>query len=323
MTAQPATIRELLRKLLVPMWLRPERALWDAHYLEALGRLLPGTLPAPSLELGCTDGVPTFVLLGGEFEDAFDDYDAVDTELGARGLDYFDRATPEEGDRRIARRPDRTFDVGVSWRSTQISRARRLDLYRSLHEVDHGGPLPMCGDGQFRTVLATNLFWESDVQLEASLAEIGRVLHPGGALLTILPDADQASHLLLERLRRGGEAWAARIDRGIADNSRRQARPLADWVAFLRSHGLEIRHHERFLPSTVSLVYQLGLRPMFPVLIDMYRRLRAASPEGLLDLKRHWMATVFDLLSPLCDPAALAAAGACPLWHAFKLGRAV
>lgn len=68
---QPTDFRRFLREYLNVYWLRPEVALWrTADALALSGFQFDG----PSLDLGCGDGVNSYIAVGGDFPLEFDDF---------------------------------------------------------------------------------------------------------------------------------------------------------------------------------------------------------------------------------------------------------
>jgi SAM-dependent methyltransferase len=316
-------IATLFRRLLTATWLRPERALWDAHELAAVGALLGGALPGPSLEYGCTDGVNTFILLGGEFAPAFDDYrDVLPPAAGTATTDYFDSVkAPDEATAAIQTPPGARFDLGVSWRESHLVKAARLQLYRETRCLPLGPSLGDLPRGHFATIWAPNIFWVEADELLPLLREMAARLRPGGRLLTIFPDAAQRGVLLGDFAEYLDPQWLADLDRGKYANLTRHARTLPEWDGVFAQAGLARRDHRPFLPLPVSQVYDIGLRPLFPAFMDIYETLRRASEADLLRVKAHWLETVYELMAPLCDTSWMTARGLPPLWHAFALER--
>ena len=60
-----------LRELLNVYWLRPETALWRSIDIEIMKDF---EINGKSLDLGCGDGVLSFIRAGGKFDITFDDY---------------------------------------------------------------------------------------------------------------------------------------------------------------------------------------------------------------------------------------------------------
>jgi hypothetical protein len=300
---------DLFRRLLVPLWLRPERALWEAHQLFAVREFLLNEFEQPSLEYGCLDGVLTFVLLGGEFSLEFDDYLelTVERHSGSQPApthrDYFDQCTTELDIRSmVARRPDPKFSVGISWKESHINKARRLDVYDELRLIDLGSPLAGVPTSTYRTIFAPMLFWLENDRLGTMFDELRRIVHPDGRVITIFPGEPQAQHSIYPTLSSIEPEWAKSIDRGIHENLTRSIRPLQGWDDFFNQHQWIIGRRSEFITPVINQIYQIGLRPMFPVMVNMYHRLRRASLPEWRDLKSHWIETVEHFLAPLCSP---------------------
>lgn len=324
-SAERAAVRgDLLRRLLTTNWLRPENALWYAHMLEAANRVLGHPIAAPALELGAMDGVATFVMLGGEFAPQFDIYSEVTwtkSSIHWQSLrdDYFNAASMDGAAPPVVRRPSQVIDVGINWKRAHVDKASRLDLYRRLIECDPNQPMTMLEDESFATIWAPNLYWMDN--LSGVLAELRRVLSRRGRLVTIVPDAVQLQHMIYRFADRADVEWLRDLDRGRYENTRRHARSADEWQAVFHGSGFGVTRHERFIPALVNQVYDIGLRPLFPVLMHMHESLRECSAEKLQALKDHWVETMGYFLRPLCDTAWMERIGGEYMWHVFELRR--
>jgi hypothetical protein len=153
------------------------------------------------------------------------------------------------------------------------------------------------------------------------LKELSRILQPGGRIVTIFPDTSQLKYLFFRFAEQANRSWLKDLDRGRYGNAARQARDFDSWTLLFEQSGLAVRKYERFLPSIVGEVYDIGFRPMFPVFMDVYETLREKSPDDLRRIKRHWMDTAFHFLSPLCEADWMDRMGLEKLWFVFELGR--
>ena len=68
---------DFLKAHLNVAWLRPESALWDAIASTIISKM---KLPPPTLDLGCGNGIFSFITAGGDFSIEYDWYKNVDTE---------------------------------------------------------------------------------------------------------------------------------------------------------------------------------------------------------------------------------------------------
>lgn len=320
-------VKDIFRRLLTPLWLRPERALWDAHELYAVRRML-GRFERPALEYGCTEGVNTFVMLGGEFAPEYDDYGDLlqdgGSEAGPRAAadaDYFRRFRPEV-QAAINTPAQASFDVGVSWRQAHLEKSRRLSIYDQLHLIELNDAMTPLYPRRFRTVWSPNLYWSEPERLEDVLFEHVKILDSDGRMLTIVPDRAQIEAELWSKLSFLPGDWRSAMDRNIAGNLTGNARSDAEWRTFFRRCGLEASDHAGFLPRLVGDIYQVGFRPMFPVFLQMYSLLKAGSAEDFLDLKQHWIETIYHFMAPLADLRWQESEGYPTLWHLYELRHA-
>ena len=74
----------------------------------------------------------------------------------------------------------------------------------------------------------------------------------------------------------------------------------ATWEGRFGAAGLQIESATPFVTPTHARIWDIGLRPIAPLLVKMTASL---SPENRLAIKREWVDLFIDLLSPICDPA--------------------
>ncbi|MCK4830748.1 methyltransferase type 11, partial [bacterium] len=140
-----------LKTLLNVYWLRPETALWRAIDLMQLSHY---EVTRPMLDLGCGDGIFSFIAMGGEFGPGFDMFRAVkDSREFFKGDDIYDYSTEELIKKDIVTPPRQKIDVGLDWKQNLLKKASELDLYELLVEHDANYPLPFA-DGQFDTIFS-------------------------------------------------------------------------------------------------------------------------------------------------------------------------
>lgn len=132
--------REVLQKRLFLHWLRPERALFGA-YAELHAPLDPA---GRSVELGCGDGLNTFLRLGGIPDRTFDYYSVLQSDVASgeyvRGMDVYD--VPVKEFCVVQKAPMVSLQEGVDYKEQLLARARTLGVYDGVRRHDLSQPLP-------------------------------------------------------------------------------------------------------------------------------------------------------------------------------------
>jgi hypothetical protein len=113
--------------------------------------------------------------------------------------------------------------------------------------------------------------------------------------------------------------WLEMLDRGRYTNSLRHSRNRDEWAAIFAAAGLRIARHQPFIPAAVARVYDIGLRPLFPVLMNLRETLQRCCPDDLPRLKQRWLETLTRHLLPLCDEAWQQRLSPGHAWHCFEL----
>ena len=252
MTAPTTTFNELLNAF----WLRPETALWREIDIRAMA---PFEFRSPSLDLGCGDGIFSFIRAGGGFDEGFDAFRAV------TGLDqFFDNvdvfdAFDESVNSAVTRRPRYEIDCGFDHKENLLRKAGQLGLYRDLKAGDANGPLPFPGQS-YNSVFSNIVYWLDDPQ--AAIVEIARILLPGGQACLMLPNRTLPEFSFYNQMyvKTGDPDWAflEKLDRGRFADNIRQARSGETWEAMFGNAGLSVAKHVSHMSKTVIQIWDIG-----------------------------------------------------------------
>ncbi len=279
-----------LRRFLNCYWLRPENAFWMSLRSQALGA---HSFEGPAIDLSCGDGVFSFLHAGGDFDCEFD----VFQEVGSLDLvrdafaDMFDHTSDYYGPQ-IVERPNWKIDIGTDLKPNMLLKACALDFYDSLVEHDNNTPMPFENES-FKTVHCNSAYWASNIEL--LMGEIARITQKGGrVLLSVKLDAireyTQNAHKAIL-----GQRWLDIIGRG-----RIESWPsLSDdetWKQRFKAAGLEIVSRTPFITRTHAYIWDIGLRPIAPLLVRMANNL---TPETRREIKLDWIDLLEELLAPL------------------------
>lgn len=291
--AEVTSRRERLVRFLEAYWLRPENAFWMTIRSELLSR---ARRAHPGLDLCCGDGVFSFLHGGGRLDPSWDVFQSVAglDRVRREHHDIFDHVD-EHFEPPILEPSQERFDVGCDAKAALLRRAAKLGNYDRLVEHDANEPLPFA-DGEFRHIYCNAIYWVR--RIDALLAELRRVTAVQGRItlqvkLTSLRDYTLEVHRerlgdeLLDILGRGRAAcWPSLADR-------------ATWESRFRRVGFEILSAEPFISRTQAHIWDVGLRPIAPLLIRMAN---ALSRESRAAIKRDWVNLLTDMLLPFCEP---------------------
>jgi len=292
-TTDPAALTsEKLRAFLRAFWLRPENAMWMTLRSDALAC---ASTPRYDLDLGCGDGVFSFIHAGGRIDPAFDVFHSVGSAGGNHGqrLDMFDHVD-EHYEPIVTGIPDTMIRTGTDLKPTLLAKACRLGVYEELVQQDLNDRLPF-PDESFETVYCNMAYWVRNV--DGLLAEMRRVTVSGGRVLL---------HVKLDAIRdctltkHGGMLGPKFLD--IIGRDRFDSWPtLTDqstWERRFRQAGLQIEQAIPLATTTHAHLWDVGLRPIAPLLIRMANGLH---PAERVSIKSEWVELFHTLAEPLCN----------------------
>lgn len=295
-------------------WLRPENAVWRELDIRAME---PFVFQSPSLDLGCGDGTFSFIRAGGRFDESFDVFQTVvNLDRFFENVDVFD-AFDESKEAPVTQPAGYAIDCGFDHKQNLLCKAATLGFYRELKCGDANAALPF-PDGSFRSVFSNIVYWLEDPQ--SVITEIARVLRPGGQACLMLPNTTLPEFSFYNQLyvKSSDPDWAflETLDRGRFAANIRQARSGSTWETMFKNAGLRVSRHRSHLSKTVVQMWDIGLRPLFPV---MRRLVDRVVPGELPAIKRDWVASLRLFLEPMVRMDARLGQGSEPAFHCYTV----
>lgn len=282
----------LLRRFVEAYWLRPENALWMTLRSLTL-RHVP--LARPSIDVSCGDGIFSFLHLGGVLDPAFDVFCSV------AGVDTRRRVSNDMFDHfetdylpPVWSVPAARIDVGEDCKASMLAKAGKLPLYERLVEHDNNTPLPF-EDESFGTIYCNSAYWVTKIDL--FLRELRRATHLDGRIVLQVKLDSMKAHTLESHRAVLGDRFlqiiGSRFEHWPTLTDRRT------WERRFSAAGLRVTSATPFITAAHSRLWDVGLRPIAPLLIRMANALTPASRAAV---KRDWVELMLDLLTPLCAP---------------------
>ncbi|MCG3685613.1 class I SAM-dependent methyltransferase [Aliarcobacter butzleri] len=288
---------KVLKELLNVYWLRPETALWRAIDIEVMKDF---KIKGKSLDLGCGDGVLSFIRGGEEFDLFFDDYQSIGN------LDkFYDNADVhdifiESYRPCISKKPLYKFSVALDHKENLLKKAKQLNFYNDFIVHDANQPLPF-ESNTFDSIFSNIVYWLDDPQ--KSMNEISRVLSSRGKVALMLPNRTMPEFSFYNQLHveinNKDFEFLKYIDRGRYSSNIKLAKSYNEWVKIIDNSGLKIVQHKTHLSKTVIQIWDIGLRPLFPVLLKLVQSVE--NKKKLIEIKQEWIEIFMKFLEPIFE----------------------
>ena len=140
----------VLKELLNVYWLRPETALWRAIDIEVMKGFY---ICENSLDLGCGDGILSYIRGGGKFDISFDDYQSInslDKFYSNKDVhDFFIKGYHPKS----TNKPSYKFSTALDHKENLLLKAKELGFYKNIVLHDANKELPF-EDNYFDSVFS-------------------------------------------------------------------------------------------------------------------------------------------------------------------------
>ena len=207
----------------------------------------------------------------------------------------------------IARKADYMIDVGLDHKATLMNKGAGLELYGKFVEADANGKLPF-EDESFQTVFSNIIYWLNDPT--EVFTEIYRILRKGGECCVMLPNRSflESSfyYSLYEKREKKEFEFLKLIDRGRVRDNIKVVKSYDEWKKIIEEAGFEIEECVPHLSKTLIQIWDIGLRPIFPMLKKMTEHL---DENSLLEIKKEWIDLFMKIGLPIVDNDSLLTQG--------------
>lgn len=288
--------KELFLSFLNYHWLRPEVAL--IKYFQAM-QWRQWRFIEPSLDLMCGDGEFSFITWGGEFDISADMYMNVPS---LTVEDYFSNRDVynipfKKKVYKIKKKADISISTGFDYSKGQQKKAEKLNLYKSFITGDINNSLKMITSDSYKSIFTNSL--NVAKKPDELLLELFRILQKDGRVFLIIQDKLQVENSFYNTIYLNKKLKIGKyLDRGIYDNLVDSTYDLKNISNIIKKCGFKIEHCEGFGADIIFKLYQIGFRPMFPALIEMYNSL---SNNSFYNVKKKWVENIGFLVDELLD----------------------
>ncbi len=287
--------KDILDQLLNVYWLRPESALF--RYLDYKNSE-KFRFKSPSLDLGCGDGVLSFIRNGGKFDKKFSVFlNTKNTKNFFENIDVFN-AKKISIKKYIKKKPTQIIDYGLDHKKLLLNKAGDLALYRNLIKSDANKKLPF-SNNTFKSIFSNILYWlENPIQ---TLDEIERVLDFNGRICLFLPSHKiiQNSFFIKYYKETGNKNFyfLKYIDRGKFSNKQmRSILNINNYEKYFQNKNLKIISKKGYMTNSFVKLWDIGFRPFFPVFSQLDYYLKKNKKQSF---KKLWIDNLYRFANPL------------------------
>jgi SAM-dependent methyltransferase len=283
-------------QLLNAYWLRPETALWRSIDIQTMRDF---QFQSPSLDLGCGDGIFSFIRAGGQFDITFDAFQAVSNlDSFFDKVDIFDSFDTSLCPV-VIKKGDYQIDYAFDHKKNLLRKAKTLGLHKNFIVGDANKRLPF-EDKTFNTVFSNIIYWLDDPK--STFVELARVLKLKGRCCVMLPNRAFPEYSfyydLYVKQKNNKFQFLEKLDRGRITDNIKHAKGTDEWTKMIESSGLTVVMHTMHLSKTTIQIWDVGLRPLFPIL---YKMISELSKETVMEIKKQWVDIFSTFLKPIAE----------------------
>lgn len=291
--------KTILKDCLNVWWYRPENALVIASYC-VNGISFNKFNLKNSADFACGDGVNTFLKCGGSFDSEFDIFGHLTPSLSHKEIvkqkiDIFD--LPDSKFKPlIKKRPKIKFSFGTDHKKVLLDKAKKLNFYNNLFLSDLNVNEKKIEDESLDFLYCNSLYWVNNSTKAFNLM-LRKVKKNGYLVFDVM--TQNRRFLNYENLfPQMPKQWGEFLNRGRQNNNP-GIKSIKEWDKLFNKKGAHIIEQKNdILPTSIAYLWNVGLRPIFPIISKMANSLNKKNRK---DLKKEWVETFFDLLHPILE----------------------
>lgn len=298
---------EWLERFLNVYWLRPETALIFSHDAMMYQKLRE--VENNSMDIGCGDGITSFIFNGGIFSTKFDAYYSVNPDtsyvfedkhpfLPGGVSDFYEGYDPGEFaalGNYVIQKPDMSYAYGTDWKQALVDKASYVGMYKKLVCHNSGKPLDFIKDESINYIFSNTVFWVPNH--EDLIKEMHRMLAKGGVFVGSFPNKNLYDETAIDRYRvKYGLSWIGQLDRGRGAHWQEMQKSGQYWRRLFKKAGFRTVAHEYYFPKQHFEFTEIGLRPLFPTLAKMRKMI--LNQDDFVEFKRYWIKNCLHFVAP-------------------------
>tara|TARA_B100000427_G_C15445348_1_gene567002 strand:- start:230 stop:1156 length:927 start_codon:yes stop_codon:yes gene_type:complete len=273
-------------------WLRPENVPWDVHKALIFQKHFFKKKFNSTLEVGTGNGVASFISLKGKFDPSFDWYIHANPKNFFKNQDIYNYFYKSKLSKKkiIIKKAITKFDLAIDYKKNLLDLAYNLDISKNYKVHDCNKQL--ITKKKFDFIYSNILYWLKNPYEKVN--RISKLLDLNGVFLFSVPNENYLKYC--QSYSKKGKLWNI-INRG-RKNTLQKIFPQKSFENFLKKNNFEILKKERMLSSKTLKIWDLGLRPISPFLIEMSNSI---SDKSRNKIKMEWCDKLFPIVKELTE----------------------
>ncbi len=283
---------KIYREFLNYFWLRPEAAIIQGIRAFDFRKIVFEKIGKKQkiLDLSCGDGVFTFIALGGKLDLSSDSYRSIKNKKRSAKFDVFDHYD-KNFKLKIKKKASYKIDTGTDWKINLLKKSKHLNLYKNLLLQNNEKRLKL-KDNSFDLVYSNSSYWVKNIKQH--LVDMKRVTKHNGYIYLHIKFKDTYLATLVknqtkinfgtkfEKIINGGryETWKGLKTKREIDK------------VFKNLKGLKIVSYKPLYGDIITLIWDIGFRPIFKPLFEMSKSL---SKSKYIKIKTEWIKILYDM----------------------------
>lgn len=288
---------EYLNRLLGIYWLRPETALTRAEDCAFVRDYCADILRGENIELGCGNGLLSFIMAGGVIDENYDAFLDVDhPELySTTSIDMFDKIS----DRLIKYQDDGllySYELAMDWKEGLLSQAGRYKkLYKDLRLANLNNDVKL--EKTYDTIFCNMLYWLDNP--EKALKNWADFLKPHGHVILFCTNNrfKDCAWMYYKAPHQGMHAYLNYFDRGYGGMYFKDYSD-AEWNEAFSNAGYSVVEKVNARSDSMMEIWNIGTRPIASPIMLMAEKLKN---EDRLEIKKYWVEFFAKFFMPVIE----------------------
>lgn len=284
-------ILDLYLEFLNYFWLRPENAVLSCFRSSALKQNLKKLKKNDRvLDVSCGDGVFSFITCDGRLNLSSDAFSSIKNNKRSSkfdAYDHFDRNFKIS----IKKKPEFLFETGLDWKINLLKKAEKLNFYKNLTVHNNEKKFKNINNN-YDLIFSNSAYWVKN--LESHINDMVDATKVGGKIYLQMKFKDSMNISIIKNNSNinFGREFYNMIDAGRLKTWRGLITQKEFIKIIKKNKKVKIIDFSPLYGDLISLIWDIGFRPLFKPLFLMTSNLKKSS---YLEIKKEWVSTLYRI----------------------------